>query len=160
MKKTLNVGCGERVFEEYPPGYLCTNMDERDLDGVDIIGDVSDLSRFSDREFSYLLASDVLEHFPISQTVELLEEWGRVLAKGGTLELRVPNFDFIVQHYNEHHDISHVSWLIMGGQEYSGNFHKVVFNKEWLKHLCEQAGFTFDSCVEESSNLVMKAINS
>ncbi len=157
MKKTLNVGSGDRTYEEYPKGYSCLNMDEREaLDVVDVIGDIRDLSRFDDVEFDYILASDILEHFPIVQTAIILEEWGRVLKKGGILELRVPNFQFIIEHYENHNNMQHVSWMLMGGQEYLGNYHFVVFNEKWLREICELAGFKFVSCKEEDPNIVMK----
>jgi predicted SAM-dependent methyltransferase len=157
MKKTLNIGSGNRTYEEYPKGYVCLNMDERaDLDVVDIIGDVTDLSRFQEEEFDYLLASDILEHFPVMYTEGLLREWGRVLKMSGTLELRVPNFEAIIRHYDKNKNMQHVSWMIMGGQNYPGNFHFVVFNEQWLREICERVGFSFLSCVEEGPNIVMK----
>ena len=78
MKYTLNVGCGERTFEEYPEGYKCINFDRRDLDCVDEVGDVKDLSRWKNGHFEYILASDIIEHFPISETDSILTEWKRV----------------------------------------------------------------------------------
>lgn len=157
MKKTLNIASGNRTYEEYPKGYSCLNMDERaDLDVVDIVGDVTDMSRFSDGEFDYLLASDILEHFPIVNTQALLVEWGRILKAGGILELRVPNFEAIVRHYQQNKNMQHASWMIMGGQDYPGNYHFIVFNEKWLREICESVGYTFRSCVEEGPNLVMK----
>ncbi len=157
MKKTLNVGSGNRTYEEYPEGSVCLNMDQRsDLETVDIVGDVRDLSRFTDGDFSYILASDILEHFPFEQTEGILREWRRVLISGGTLELRVPNFEAIIEHYQKHKNMQHVSWMIMGGQDYSGNFHYVVFNEKWLREICESVGFKFLSCKDEGPNIVMK----
>ena len=157
MKKTLNIASGERTYEEYPEGYICLNMDEREnLAVVDIVGDVTDLSRFPDEEFDYLLASDILEHFPIKLTVALLREWGRVLKVSGILELRVPNFEAILRHYSEHKNMQHVSWMIMGGQDYPGNYHFVVFNEQFLREICEHVGYVFLSCEEEDPNIVMK----
>ena len=157
MKKTLNLGCGSRTYAEYPKGYTCYNYDERDtLDNVDIVGDVRDLSRYSDEEFEFILASDLLEHFPISQTEDILAEWRRVLVPGGILELRVPNFEAIIRHYQQHKNCQHSSWQIYGAQDYPGNFHFVMFNEKWLKEICVNAGFKFLSCVEEDPNIVIQ----
>ena len=110
MKKTLNLGCGERTFSEYPKGYACINYDERgDLPEVDIVGDVRDLNAFSKEHFDYILASDLLEHFPIIQTQSILSVWASVLKVGGILELRVPNFKFMIEHYNMHNNMQHIS---------------------------------------------------
>ncbi len=156
MMKTLNLGCGDRTYDEYPKGYTCLNMDNRDdLDVVDIVGDVRTLTRFSDEEFDYILASDILEHFPFKQTETILNEWKRVLKKEGILELRVPNFEAIVRHYNKHNNMQHCSWMLMGGQDYSGNFHYVMFNEKWLREICDGVGFLFMSCEEVGPNLVM-----
>ena len=70
MKHTLNLGCGGRTYEEYPSGYKCVNFDAReDLEGVDVVGDVGDLSAFENQTFNYILASDIIEHFPITKTI-------------------------------------------------------------------------------------------
>lgn len=157
MKKTLNVGCGDRTFTEYPPGHACTNFDERpDLLDVDMVGDVRDLSRFEDNYFDYILASDILEHFPISNTAQLLTTWQSVLKIGGVLELRVPNFESIIRHYEKNKNMQHASWMLMGGQDYPGNFHFVMFNEKWLREICESVGLKFINCVEETPNIIMK----
>jgi predicted SAM-dependent methyltransferase len=157
MKKTLNVGSGDRSYDEYPEGYTCMNMDAReDLDTVDIVGDIRDLSRFDDGEFDYMLASDILEHFPLVQTLAILTSWKRVLKVGGILELRVPNFEAVIRHYQANKNMQHASWMLVGGQEYSGNFHYIVFNEKWLKEICAEAGLTCIACVEEDPNIVMK----
>lgn len=156
MKRTLNVGCGTRVYKEYPSGYSCLNMDERStLHTVDIVGDVTDLSRFANEEFDFILASDILEHFPISRTVNILREWCRVLKIGGSIEFRVPNLSAICAHYNQHGDATHVSWLLYGGQDYPGNFHYVCFNKKMLTELCAQVNLSAIEYREEGTNFIL-----
>jgi predicted SAM-dependent methyltransferase len=72
MKRTLNIGCGERTFKEYPPQHECTNYDERrTLKNVDVVGDARTLP-FEDDYFDYILASDIIEHFPIAKTHDVL----------------------------------------------------------------------------------------
>ncbi len=157
LKKTLNVGSGNRTYEEYPVGHTCFNMDARsELAVVDIVGDVRHLERFADEEFDYILASDILEHFPFAQTGDILAEWKRVLKYGGTLELRTPNFEAIIRHYEKYKNMQHASWMLMGGQDYPGNYHFIMFNEKWLHEICEAAGFKFISCIEEGPNIVMK----
>ena len=156
MKLTLNVGCGERTFKEYPEGYSCINIDERDLSNVDKIMDVRKLG-FSDGYFDYILASDIMEHFPISETANILKEWRRVLKVGGIIELRVPNFREICRKYIEGiHDTKLSSWLIFGGQDYSGNFHYVGFDREWFKSIVEPLGFTEIEYKDMDNNFEMK----
>lgn len=40
----------------------------------------------------YIVASDILEHFPFDQSLSLLREWRRVLKPSGALEIRCPQF--------------------------------------------------------------------
>lgn len=157
MKKTLNVGCGGRTYQEYPEGYLCTNMDERKtLNSVDVIGDVTNLSMFAAEEFSYILASDILEHFPISRTESILKEWVRVLKVGGLIEFRVPNLAEICRQYSGS-NARHTSWLLYGGQDYSGNFHYVCFDRGLLTEYCSLVGLTPLEYREEGTNFILLA---
>ena len=158
MKKTLNLGCGDRTFETYPTkDYNCINFDNRtDLRNVDIVGDVTELDMFEDGEFDYVLASDLIEHFPLVYTAAILTEWKRVLKKGCILEIRTPNMEFCVSHYIKHRNCQHMSWMLFGGQDYQGNFHYVIFDRKWLKEIYTPLGFEEVSYEEESSNMIIK----
>ena len=156
MLYSLNIGCGERTFEEYPEGYKCINIDERDLSNVDKVMDVHKLG-FPDKYFDYILASDIIEHFPISETKDILIEWKRVLKIDGIIEFRAPNFKAICKQYiNGVHDTKLTSWLIFGGQDYSGNFHYVGFDREWFKIIVEPLGFKEIEYIDQDNNFVMK----
>jgi len=155
MKLTLNVGCGERTFKEYPEGYKCINYDERKLDGVDEVGDVRDLP-FPDEHFDYILASDIIEHFPVSETEDLLKEWRRVLKRSGIIEIKTPNMLWFVEHYAKYRDAKFASFHIFGGQDYPGNFHYVMFDRIWLNNIINRCGFFEVGYEEEGSNFVMK----
>lgn len=156
-KKTLNLGCGDRTYKEYPEGYTCINFDSRaNLEVVDVVGDVRDLSMFKDGEFDYILASDILEHFPISETEKLLREWSRVLVRFGTLEIRTPNMKWAAWYYAKTGDAKFVSYHIFGGQDHSGNFHYVMFDVKWLSDICVPLGFEVIEVKEIDSNIFMK----
>jgi predicted SAM-dependent methyltransferase len=158
MKLTLNVGCGDRTFDEYPNGYKCINFDQRgDLARVDEVGNVKDLSRFKNDKFDYILASDIIEHFPIAETQSVLAEWRRVLKPGGTIEFRLPDLHTICKEYLRHKDAKYTSWLLYGGQDYPGNFHYVAFDKDWLTKVLKEAGFEPFDHKEQGNNFEMKA---
>ncbi len=141
MKLTLNIGCGDRVYTEYPFGHKCINVDERDLSNVDEIMDVRKLN-FSDNHFDYILASDIIEHFKISETKDVLTEWKRVLKIGGIMEFRMPNLRAICKKYIDGvYDTKLVSWLIHGGSDYSGNVHYTSFDRELFRSIIEPLGF-------------------
>ena len=155
-KLTLNIGCGERAFKEYPEEYKCINIDKRDLSNVDKIMNVRKLD-FSDEYFDYILASDIIEHFPIIDIKNILTEWKRVLKIGGIIEFRMPNLKEICRKYIEGiHTTKLTSWLIFGGQDYSGNFHYVGFDREWFRLIIESLGFKEIEYIDEDNNFVMK----
>ena len=157
MKLTLNVGCGNRTFDEYPVGYKCINYDERSgLSKVDVVGDVRKLD-FPDNYFENILASDIIEHFKISETVSILKEWKRVLKVGGIIEFRMPNLRAICKKYIDGvHDAKMASWLLYGGQDYSGNFHYVGFDKASFGAECKAAGLVITSYSEVGFNMIVK----
>jgi predicted SAM-dependent methyltransferase len=164
MKRlTLNIGCGNRVYKEYPDGYECINMDNRvDLPDVDLIADVRNIS-FPDNTFDYVLASDLIEHFTIKETKNLLLEWKRILKPDGILEIRTPNLKFIVEAYmkefgdHKHpHPADWFSYHVFGGQDYPGNFHYVLFDGSWLLLICEECGLEAIEYEEVAQNFIMK----
>lgn len=159
MKLTLNVGCGDRTFDEYPAGHKCINYDERaGLKKVDEVGDVRDLSRFPDEHFDYILASDIIEHFPIKSTPKVLKEWRRVLKTNGIIEFRLPDLRAICTKYvRGEYDAKLTSWLLYGGQDYIGNFHYVGFDRQWFSDVLRQNGFVPFVGKDSDNNFELKA---
>lgn len=159
MKKTLNVGAGGRTFINYPTKeYRCINFDERSLKDIDVVGDVKDLSGFKDEEFDYILASDIIEHFPIKYTDQILKEWKRVLKRDGIIEFRLPNLEAICKAYiNGKHDAKMTSWLLYGGQTYPGNFHYVGFDRKWFSSILKNNGLDPFDFKNSGNNFEIKA---
>ena len=168
MKLTLNVGSGDRTFKFYPHrAYKCINLDERNLKGkTDVVSDVRKIP-FPDNHFDYILASDIIEHFPIAETQDILKEWMRVLKPAGIIEFRLPNLEAIVEDYlgrrtETRKDMKGVpiahyfSWLLYGGQDYPGNFHYVGFDRRLFKYVCAQVGLKEVSWQREGYNMVVK----
>jgi len=167
-KLTLNVGCGERVFDAYPhPFYKCINYDFRKLPCVDVVGDVRELP-YPNECFDYILASDIIEHFPIAETSSVLGEWLRVLKTDSIIEFRLPNLlaiceDYVKRHQENRNDMDggvpiahYFSWLLYGGQEYIGNFHYVGFDRRLFKFVCESMGLQEESWQKDGYNMVVK----
>ena len=80
---TLDVGGGSGPYKKYFPNRVC--IDAVSSEGVDVVGDAHDLSRFRDGEFWRVLCTEVLEHLHTPQ--KAVDEMRRVLAPGGTLIL-------------------------------------------------------------------------
>lgn len=137
----LNLGSRNRAI----PGYL--NMDCDAHEGVDILGDVSDLSRFEDASVGNIYASHVLEHFPHTQTLSVLKEWRRVLAPGGVLYVAVPDFKRTVELYLRTGLNAWVVNFLWGDQGYKTAFHYAGFDARYLGDLLKEAGFSESSQV-------------
>jgi len=152
----LNLGCGNKQFENLEE-CKCINVDKRKLKGINVIADVEYLP-FKESCADYILASDIIEHFPIDKTKAILWGWNRSLKIGGILELRCPNLRAICKKYIDRvHNTKLTSWLLYGGQDYALNFHYVGFDKEWLSSLLEECKFQIISYKEADNNMILKA---
>ncbi len=136
-KVYIHLGCGEINSK----GYI--NVDGRAFPHIHHISNVTNLSMFKDSFADLIYASHVLEHLSISNIKVVLEEWKRVLKPGGILRLGVPDFDTIIQIYNENNKNIDLIWRpLLGGQEYKQNFHFAIFNESYLESLLKDSGFS------------------
>lgn len=138
--KTIPFGLNLGSRDESVNGYK--NMDIEKHPGVDYVGDVADLSRFSDDSINGIVASHILEHFSHNDTLDVLREWRRVLIPGKTLKLAVPDFARIVEIYQK---VGIDQWLLdylHGGQEYETAKHLISFDEKSLAGLLLKAGFS------------------
>lgn len=139
----LNLGSRNRAIPEF------LNMDCDQHPGVDVVGDVSDLSRFADGSIPEVMASHILEHFEYHKTLAVLKEWARVLEPGGKLYVAVPDFERCVQLYGL---IGLDDWIVRflcGDQEYKTAYHYNLFDEERLSRLLKEAGFSESFRVEQ-----------
>lgn len=139
----LNLGSRNRAI----PGFLSMDCDAHE--GVDIVGDISDLSRFEDGSVGEIYASHCFEHFPHTRSLAVLKEWHRVLAPGGKLYIAVPDFERCVELYQA---LGMTQWLqdyVSGGQEYATAYHYAIFDEAKLSALLAEAGFSDSFRVEE-----------
>ncbi len=84
----LNLGAGGDIR---PASEGWVNADVRSLPGIDVVCDARGPLPFGDGAFDELVAQDLLEHIPPSETQAALAEWTRVLKPGGVLRLRFPD---------------------------------------------------------------------
>lgn len=120
------------------PGF--SNVDKDPHEGVDIVSDVSDLP-VEDNSVDEIYASHILEHFPHRKTLEVLDEWHRVLKPGGELKIAVPDFDTTVRYAMVMGLNDWVVNFLWGDQEYDGAFHYTGFNEDRLTGMLHLAGF-------------------
>ena len=137
----LNLGgAGEGFREGRITGFK--TVDLRPGPNTDIVGNVKDLSFCKEGTVWDIYSSNVLEHFPHTETLTVLKEWHRVLKPGGTLYLSVPDFEACVKLYQFHGLALWVQYLIWGDQAHPLNFHYINFTCATLSKLLSDAGFS------------------
>lgn len=133
------MGCGNKMIEGY------THIDALPFEHVDYKSDVRDLSFIPDNASELIYCSHVLEHFGRWEIPDVLQEWFRILAPGGTLRLAVPDFAACAKIYFEagfKDGLTGLIGLICGGQKNEFDYHKSIFDEEHLTNLLYDAGFT------------------
>lgn len=132
----LHLGCWKRII----PGFI--NVDLYDASHVHYKRDIRDLSVFEDGSIELIYASHVLEYFDREEVKDVLKEWKRVLCKGGTLRLAVPDFPKLVQ-VATLEGINGILGPLYGKMEINGKYiyHKTVYDFLSLKLVLEEAGF-------------------
>lgn len=84
----LHIG-GQQIKE----GWKILNIQKNE--GVDFVGDISDLSQFSDNSIEEIYASHVFEHVPQRLIFLTLSNILRVLKKDGKFYISVPDMDVL-----------------------------------------------------------------
>lgn len=133
----LHLGCGSK----YIPGFV--HVDALPAPHVDIVGPVEHLP-IADESVSLIYASHILEHFGRYEYKAVLKEWFRVLEPGGVLRLAVPDFAACAAIYYESglaDGLTGLVGLIVGGQRDQYDFHKMIFDEEFLHRDLLETGF-------------------
>ena len=127
----LNLGCWHR----YIPGWV--HIDLCDLPHIDHNSSIDDLSMFADDTVDLIYSSHSLEYFDQEQIPIVLGEWGRVLKKGGTLRIAVPDFEALIKLYANTGEIESILGPLYGRMK--------IETKNDEKMLYHKTAFTFDS---------------
>jgi predicted SAM-dependent methyltransferase len=133
----IHLGCGERHI----PGFL--HIDALNVPRVDVVC-LAERLPFADGSVSMIYASHVLEHFDRHVYRDVLAEWRRVLMPEGILRLAVPDFAACAAIYYEcglEDGLSGLIGLIVGGQRNEYDYHKMVFDEEYLRNDLLAQGF-------------------
>lgn len=85
LHRNLEIGCGAKRIN----GFETLNVIAGPT--VDYVADASRRLPFKDETFDLVYASHVLEHVPWYQVRQTLQEWRRILKRGGRLEIWVPD---------------------------------------------------------------------
>jgi len=133
----VNLGCGHIPLDGY------VNVDMRALPGVDIVAEAGNLP-CEPGTLREIRSAHLLEHFPQEELRRrLLPYWFSLLAPGGTFIAVVPDGEAMVSHLAAgDYPFEQFREVLFGAQEYSGDFHFILFEPRSIQSLLEEAGFT------------------
>ena len=127
------------------------NIDVNPSSPCDIIASIDRL-KFRSNTKDTIYASHVFEHVPRAHTERVLDEWYRVLRRGGRLYLCVPDSEALFRIYLDNlpnygrwpaKDIVDLACgVIYGGQCDKYDFHYAGYSFVTLKSLLEASGFS------------------
>lgn len=135
----LHLGSGKRYLE----GYL--HIDIADFEHIDIKTSINNLSMIEKNSVDEIYASHVLEYFDREEVLVVLEEWKRVLKKGGTLRLAVPNFTNLIKVYEQSGELERILGPLYGKwsvDNIDSIYHKTVYDQKSLSLILSKVGFT------------------
>jgi ubiquinone/menaquinone biosynthesis C-methylase UbiE len=156
MGKTvkINLGCGIHPVAGF------TNVDLYSLEdlkraegalsgavvkGTYIQADVRYLP-FKDESADYILASEVIEHIPFREVYATLQEWIRVLKKGGRMVITCPDFTALAEQWLETpfsmDSYGELAQGIYGNQMAQGEFHQTPLSAKILQFYLSQLGLS------------------
>ena len=144
----LNLGCGHLPLDHY------LNVDQRELPQVDIQASILNLP-VKNNSVETLYSAHLVEHFTLENLRRnILPYWNGILKPNGKLHLIVPNAQAMIMAYAEQKiDFKQLSTVLMGMQEYDGDFHYALLNPDSLRKLLEEAGFqSIEFIVEARKN--------
>jgi len=113
---------------------------------TDIHVDARDLSRFKDESFDKILNVNLIDHFKKEEFIKALQEWKRVLKKGGELIIDVDDRGKQAQMLVNSKTQEETDWalrLIYCDHADIGRSHFWGYTQNYLKHILEEAGFKY-----------------
>ena len=132
----IHFGCGEIADARF------INIDARPLPHVHLVTTSPLLRPIPDGCADIFYACHVFEHISFLAQHGVLKRWFELLKPGGRLMLSVPDFDKLVDTFiASSRAPTSIQQALMGGQDYSGNFHYAIFTRPHLKSLLQAAGF-------------------
>jgi predicted SAM-dependent methyltransferase len=127
----LHLGCGRRDF-----GPDWTHIDGGDFEHLEH-HDITNLP-YNDESVDVIYASHVLEYFDREEAVDVLREWRRVLKKGATLRIAVPDFEVMARLYIKRgYELRRFLGPIFGKIKMAAKtvYHKTIYDFEDMQSL-------------------------
>ena len=129
--------------KEKKEGWKILNIQK--FEGVDFLGDISDLSQFENNSIEEVYASHVVEHVPHKKVNETLKGVYRILSENGKFYISVPDMDVLCKIFIDSKappDVKfHIMRMMFGGQVDEFDFHYFGSNFEFMRDFLTNAGF-------------------
>jgi predicted SAM-dependent methyltransferase len=146
-KDYLNCGCGIN----FKDGFI--NLDFNWKPGIDLCWDVTIGLPFSNNSLKGIYTEHMLEHIPFDKVVYLLTEFRRVLKKGGTVRIIVPDAELYLGLYQSAKESKNVVFPYGGSDTnitpmmhvnniFRKDGHQFAYDYETLRILLNEAGFS------------------
>ena len=144
LNKFVKSGCGPSLHigpgNVDLPGWI--NIDARNLGNTHIVSSDLSLSMFAGGSVDQIYLCHVFEHLSYSSGVLFLKRAYEVLIPGGVIIISVPDFDRIIDAYNKNDkNLNSIKSALMGGQNYSENYHLSMYNRSYLATVLQSVGF-------------------
>jgi hypothetical protein len=141
----LNIGCGL----DYREGFI--NIDGRDdlprVDKVINLSRQSLLDFYKESTIDDILANDIIEHHFHWEAVSLMQAFFRLLKSGGMLEMRLPDFEYIINVQDL--TLGQKITLLFGGQDIPQGEADPTSRKTFPEFFCHKYGYTRDTMRRE-----------
>lgn len=140
----LNIGCGY----DYREGFV--NIDGNpNLPRVDRVIDLSSdrlTHHFDCGSVAHILASDFIEHHYHWEAVQLMQDFFQLLHPGGTLEMRLPDFEAIIHgSYPTRQKIM----MLFGGQDIPQGDKDLSHRRSFPQYFCHKYAYTPRTMTDE-----------
>ena len=149
QKVKLNLGSGN-AHNMKELGF--TNIDIHKTHSVDIVHDIEKRLVFDDDSVDEIYSSHSLEHCSMAAVPTMLNDWKRILKKGGKIVVIVPEIEACMRTFLKTPETNRDKWgwqieYILGGQHHQAGqqLHKSAFTPTHLQNLVESAGLVVSS---------------
>lgn len=134
----LHLGSGARKLR----GFVSIDINPEAM--PDYIRDISNLHDIDSGSVQEIYSSHAIEYFDSLEVEMILREWRRILSPEGKLFIAVPDFDSLIQIYNQTKSLSTIIGPLFGRWQVKDYFiyHKSVWTIESLTKVLLNSGFT------------------
>lgn len=131
----LHLGCGDCHLE----GWI--NVDRRYQPGVDRVDNIGLLTRLGPDSVDAIYCCHALDHFSRHEYPRVLARWFILLKPGGILQLSMPDFRAIAEHYESYGNLEALTGALYAAQDYEDNVRHFIWDRDLATKVLRTVGF-------------------